>query len=102
MKEKTVKKKTTKTKTTDSSDLKSALIKKALGYDVKEVVEEYVGGDEGEIKLTKKKVTLKNVPPDVTAIKMLIDSTDKSVMSMTDEELNEEKIRLLKLLKEKI
>ena len=38
----------------DNEKLKKALIKKALGYDATEVVEEYVSGEEGEIKLTKK------------------------------------------------
>jgi hypothetical protein len=40
-------------------DLKDALIKKALGYDVKEVVEEYSSDDDGQVKLNKKKVTTK-------------------------------------------
>ena len=83
-----------------SGDVKSALIKKALGYDATEVVEEYVSGDEGEIRLTKKKVTKKNVPPDITAIKLLIDQNEQPIDQMTDEQLEEEKQRLLKLLKE--
>ena len=81
-------------------DFKDALIKKALGYDATEVVEEYVSGEEGEIKLTKKKVTKKNVPPDMTALKMLIDEYDRPIESMTDQELMEEKQRLLELLAE--
>lgn len=81
-------------------DLKDALIKKALGYDATEIIEEYVAGDEGEIKLSKRKVTKKNVPPDITAIKMLIEEGGKSVKEMSDEELNEEKQRLLNLLSE--
>ena len=97
--------KETKTKTTkkqkinNQSDFKKALIKKALGYDYKEVVEEYVSSDEGEIKLTKKKVTKKNVPPDITAIKLLLEDMP-SISSMSDEELLKEKERLLKLIKE--
>ncbi len=78
-----------------------AIIKRALGYDSKEIVEEYVKGDEGEIVLSKKKVTIKNVPPDVSALKILLDldkSKDESVM--TDEELDEEINKLLLLLKE--
>lgn len=82
-------------------DLKEALIKKALGYDATEIIEEYVTGDEGEIKLSKRKVTKKNVPPDITAIKMLIDDSPKSVKEMSDEELEQEKQRLLNLLSEK-
>ena len=82
------------------SDLEQALIRKALGYDTQEVVEEYVGDDDGEIKLTKKKVTIKNVAPDMTALKLLLEEQQKQVADMTDEELQEEKIRLLKLLNE--
>ena len=82
-------------------DFKDALIKKALGYDATEIVEEYVTGEEGEIKLSKRKVTKKNVPPDITAIKMLIEDGVKSVKEMSDDELEREKIRLLNLLSEK-
>lgn len=73
-------------------------MKKALGYDATEVVEEYVSSEEGEIKLTKKKVTKKNVPPDMAALKILLDENDKPISEMTDEQLKEEKARLLKLL----
>ena len=70
-----------------------------MGYDVKETVEEYVSSEEGEIKLTKKKVTTKNVPPDLTAIKMLI-GEEIPIEQMTDEQLSAEKKRLLKLLED--
>ncbi len=82
------------------SDLEVALIKKALGYDATEVVEEYAGDDQGEIKLLKKKVTTKYVPPDTTALKLLLDQSEKDVLEMSDEELEKEKNRLLKLLNE--
>ena len=81
-------------------NVRDALIKKALGYDAKEVTEEYVKGEDGEIVLTKKKVTIKSVPPDVTALKLLLDSDSLPVENMTDEELEEERKRLLKLLAE--
>lgn len=80
-----------------SGDLKSALIKKALGYDATEVVEEYAD-EQGEIKLLKRKVTKKNVPPDVTALKMLIEGETNSISHLTDKELKAEKERLIKLL----
>ena len=79
--------------------IEKALIKKALGYDSTEVVEEYITGEEGEIKLTKKKVTKKNVPPDITAIKMLMEKEEVPIEEMTDEQLEQEKTRLLELLK---
>lgn len=86
-----------KNKTVLEKDFKTALIKKAMGYDVKEVVEEYVSDDNGDVKLTKKKVTKKNVTPDIGAIKMLMENGTK-LNEMSDEELEEEKQRLLKLL----
>lgn len=89
-----------KKKSVTESDFKNALIKKALGYDATEVVEEYVSGEEGEIKLTKKKVTKKNVPPDLTAIKLLMGEDSLALSDMTDEELEKEKERLLKMLKD--
>ena len=90
-----------KTKNISNCDFKDALIKKALGYDATEVVEEYVSGEEGDIKLTKKKVTKKNVPPDITAIKILMeDKSDNQVAGLSDEQLESEKQRLIKLLKD--
>lgn len=87
-------------KTVNPKKLKAALIKKALGYESVEVIEEY-GDTEGEVKLLKKKVTKKDVPPDVTALKLLIESDKEStVESMTDEELEQEKERLYTLLDE--
>lgn len=81
-----------------NENLKSALLKKALGYSVTETVEEYVGSDEGEIKLLKKKVTKKKVPPDVTALKMLLDENKIPISDYTDEELEKERQRLIKEL----
>lgn len=81
----------------EDSEVKAALIKKALGYDATEVIEEYVAGEEGEIRLSKKRITVKNVPPDVTAIKMLIDDGE-DISEMSDEQLECEKQRLLAAL----
>ena len=96
MKKGTVKKKTEKP---SDSDVKKALIKKALGYDLTETVEEYALSDD-EVKLTKKKITKKNVPPDITALKILLVGDEKSVADMSDEELEKEKERLIKILAE--
>ena len=80
--------------------LKKALIKKALGFDATEVVEEYSSSEEGEIKLSKKKITKKVVPPDMTALRLLMEEDFKDLDEMSDEELEKEKEKLLKLLKE--
>ena len=80
--------------------IKDALVKKALGYDATETVEEY-SEEDGEIRLVKKRVTVKNVPPDVSALKMLMEETQRDFSELSDQQLIEEKARLLKeLLKE--
>ena len=83
----------------DEQDIKQALLKKAIGYDTTEVVEEFALVDEGEVKLTKRKVTTKSVPPDITALKLLMDeNASVPISQMTDEQLEQEKQRLLNLL----
>lgn len=84
-------------KTAIDRDLDSALKKKAFGFDATETVEEYALSDEGEIKLSKKKVTTKFVPPDVSALKILLERS-VPLSGYSDEELAAEKERLLKLL----
>ena len=80
-------------------DINSALLKKALGFDAKEIVEEYALDSEGEVKLSKKKVTTKCVPPDVSALKMLLDR-DAPLSEFSDEELEAEKLRLIEILRQ--
>lgn len=83
-----------------NDELKKAMLKKAKGYDAKETVEEYQDTDGGMV-LTKKKVTKKHIPPDTGAVKLLLElEPEKSLQSFTDEELQAEKLRLLKILKE--
>ena len=77
-----------------------ALLKVALGYQVAEVTEEYAEVD-GALKLTKRKKTKKDIPPDLKAVQLLL-STDHTgdISSWTDEELEAEREKLLKELKE--
>ena len=79
-----------------------ALIKKAIGFDCVETIEEF-SESEGEMRLLKRKVTTKVVPPDVSAAKLLMEmqTEEKDVADMTDEELENERIRLIKILEEK-
>ena len=83
------------------NDLLCAVRKKAVGYTAEECVEEY-GVSEGQLTLCKRKITVKEVPPDLSAVKMLMD-LDKAnpYENMSEEELENEKNRLLQLLKEK-
>ena len=79
-----------------------ALVKKAIGFDTVETVEEFSEAD-GEIKLLKRKVTTKCVPPDVSAQKLLMEmqSEERDITDLSDEELEKERVRLMKLLEEK-
>ncbi len=79
-------------------DVKNALKKCAVGFGTSEVVEEF-SVEDGELKLVKKKVTRRDVPPDIKAVKLLMD--DGNVGEMTDEQLEEEKQNLKKLLEDK-
>ena len=78
--------------------LKKALIKCAVGFDTSEVVEEYAA-DGDELKLVKRKVTRRDVPPDIKAVKMLLDG-EAGVAELSDEELEERRQKLIEMLKE--
>ncbi len=83
----------------NEKSIKKALKKRALGYDSTEVTEEYTDDGDGGVRLVKRKVVSKNVPPDVSAVKLLIelDGEDGDITKLTDEELESEKQRLIKL-----
>lgn len=69
-----------------------ALLKVALGYQVSEVTEEYAEVD-GALKLTKRKKTKKDVPPDLKAVQMLLSSgTAESFLLGRMRSLNKRKI----------
>lgn len=86
-----------------TSALQDALLKKAMGYDSSETVEEYSNSD-NELTLTKKKVTIKHIPPDTTALKALLElcevqNKEDDLVQLSDQELEQEKQRILKELK---
>ena len=74
------------------------------GLTTREVITEYAVDDEtGNLKIVKQKVSEKNLPPNVDLLKLIYphlieEKTDYN--KLTDEELEEEKQRLLKELKE--
>lgn len=76
--------------------IKQAIRKVALGYSVAEVTEEY-GVQDGELKLLKRKETTKDIPPDLKAAKLLMED---GYGDLSDEELAEERKKLLALLEE--
>ena len=73
-------------------------MKWAVGCDTSEIVEEDAV-DEGELKLVKRKVTKRDVPPDIKAVKMLLDG-EADASQMSDEELEERREKLIAMLKE--
>ncbi len=78
--------------------LREAILKVALGYSLGEVTEEYDAKD-GELRLVKRKETKKDIPPDLKAVKLLLEG-DTDYAALSDEELEKEKSRLLAQLKE--
>ena len=86
----------------EKGKLKTALFRRAVGYDTTEVVEEFAETEEGEQRLTKRKVTTKNVPPDISAAKLLLELEEGEkkydLSFLSDEELRREKERLLSVL----
>ena len=75
-----------------------------MGVTTKEVVTEYSVDDEtGELKLLKQKVNEKSIPPNVDIIKLIYQHYAEEKVDynkFTDEDLEKEKQRLLKQLKE--
>ncbi len=77
--------------------VRDAILKVALGCSVEEVTEEY-GVQDGELTLVKRRETRKDIPPDLKAVRLLMEGQDYSGLS--DEALEKEKQRLLARLKE--
>ena len=78
-------------------EVRDAVLKVALGFQVEEVTEEYDARD-GELKLIKRRETRKDSPPDLKAVRLLLEGTDYSALS--DEELEAERARLAAALSE--
>lgn len=83
--------------TQKDDSLERALKKCAVGFDTSETVEEFAVQD-GELRLVKRKVTRRDIPPDIKAVKMLLD--DRQEETFSDEELSAEREKLIKMLKE--
>lgn len=88
----------------NEEEIKNALLKKALGYESDEIVEEYTTDENGNSILSKRKITKKYNPPDINALRFLLEQSDLSndeISKMSDKQLLQEKQRLLQLLKQK-
>lgn len=82
--------------------LLKSLFKKAIGYNVSEISEEYnVDGDGNEV-LSKRKVTKKYIPPDITALRAYLELSERDAdyENMSDEKLMEIRDGLVKKLNE--
>lgn len=64
-----------------------------------EVIEEYAEVD-GKLKLLKRKKTKKDIPPDLKAVRLILEKqgNEERASALSDEELEKEKLKLLKLL----
>jgi len=85
----------------DKQMLRTSILKKALGYDVDEVCEEYALEDDN-LKLIKRKVNKKHIPPDYLAFKVLceyFDDAKDDLSSLSDEELDIKIQELITLIK---
>ncbi|MCH5155012.1 MAG: hypothetical protein J1F69_00250 [Clostridiales bacterium] len=76
-------------------EILDAVVRRACGYEAKETVEEYAVVD-GSLELVKRKITTKDVPPDIAAAKMIMDGGD--ISDLSDEQLEAEKKRLIEQL----
>ena len=73
------------------------------GLTTKEIVTEYDVDDDGKLKIVKQKVNEKNLPPNSDIIKLVYQhytETKVDYDKFSDAELEKEKLRLLKELKE--
>ena len=72
------------------------------GFCLKEEVNEYVADANGDMQLSKQKISKKAIPPNTDILKMLFTRAETKTAnfeSWSDAELEKEKQRLLKLLK---
>lgn len=80
------------------SSVEKMLLKKAMGYKVKENVDEYASVGE-EMKLVKRSITTKYVSPDLAAAKTLLELNGREEQNdlsyLSDEQLLRERTRLL-------
>ena len=81
-------------------ETKQALMKSATGFISSDVVEEFSVDESGEMKLVKRKITKKEYPPNISALKTLaeISLKEDELEDLSDDQLEGEKARLLGIL----
>ncbi len=82
--------------------LLESLYKKAEGFTVEETVTEYVIEEDGTKRAVKERTQQKYLPPDISATKAYFELSEgqDDLSSMTEEELEAERQRLIKSLKQ--
>lgn len=84
-------------------EILNALKQRAIGYKTNEIIEEYSLDENENERLVKKKVTIKNVPPDISAAKVLLEfesSIDEDFSKLSNQELDEKINEIITKLKE--
>ena len=79
-----------------------SLFRKAMGYTLDEVTEEYVNDENGDIKLVKKKVSKKHVPADIAALKVWLENNKTNHNNKFDNLSDEEIKERIKKLQQKV
>ena len=84
--------------------LSGALMTRAVGCTTEEVAEEYAwDAEQQDLHLIKRKVTKKSLPPDIGAVKTMLElygENEDQYAKLSDQDLLKEKERLLKILKD--
>lgn len=83
----------------DIKKLYDGVLKKAAGYEAVETQEEFALVD-GQMQLIKRKVTVRDVPPDIAAFKLLVDDRDAEPVSKA--ELESERAALVEAFNRKM
>lgn len=90
-----------KSRNDNKSKLLSGLLRRAEGLEAEERTVEYVLDEEGNRRAVKEKTQIKYYPPDVSAAKVCLElerGAEKGLGALSDEEIEREKIRLMKEL----
>ncbi len=77
-----------------NEEIERAVFRKATGYEIQEITEEY----SGENELLKRKITTKQFPPDMSAVILYAEIDDDpscDVASLSDSQLQQLKLRLI-------
>ena len=88
----------------EEEKIKKILLRKATGYCAKEETVEFTRDDQGGEVVSKRKISKKHIPPDTSALKLLIEhfysNSFKELSELSEEELEKERERIIELIKQ--